>query len=227
VTQRIAVRSDEAAEGDRLGADPGDDAAQPIDVARLELALAIVELSPSGDLGIELLADRPGEGGDEIARDRGSAPPSSARRRPRSRRAEAGDRIDLGPPHPHPDRDQPVGLLDLTGGPRRLTIAPSSIRSQRGRVSVAIRALAATSGMSGRGSAVAPLVATSSRFSASARLARTKPALSPQSWRTPSKVSAWNGWVPISAAMASVSWISPPAPRSPRRGSRITSGWRM
>ena len=48
-----------------------------------------------------------------------------------------------------------------------------------------------------------------------ARLAMTKPALSPQSWRTASTLSAWNGCVPISLAIASVSWISPPAPRSP------------
>ena len=62
--------------------------------------------------------------------------------------------------------------------------------------------------------------ATSSRASASARLAMTKPVLSPQSWRSPSKVRPWKGCVPIRAAMPSVSWISPPAPlpSAPRIG---------
>src|SRR6202008_4070777 len=40
--------------------------------------------------------------------------------------------------------------------------------------------------------------AISGRSSASAILAWMKPALSPQSWRVPSKVRAWKGWRPIS-----------------------------
>ncbi len=47
------------------------------------------------------------------------------------------------------------------------------------------------------------------------QIGQDKPALSPQSWRTASTLSAWNGCRPISLAMPSVSWISPPAPRSP------------
>ena len=35
------------------------------------------------------------------------------------------------------------------------------------------------------------------------------------------------GWVPISLAIASVSWISPPAPVSCASSARMTSGWRM
>ena len=46
------------------------------------------------------------------------------------------------------------------------------------------------------------------------RVGLEKPSLSPQSKRRPSKRRPWNGVRPISAAMASVSWISPPAPRS-------------
>jgi hypothetical protein len=43
----------------------------------------------------------------------------------------------------------------------------------------------------------------------------------------PSKVTAWNGCVPIIRAIASVSWISPPAPLPWLSSTRITSGWRM
>ena len=45
----------------------------------------------------------------------------------------------------------------------------------------------------------------SSRSSASASVASTKPVLFPQSKRRPSNVTAWNGWSPIIRAIASVS----------------------
>ena len=45
-------------------------------------------------------------------------------------------------------------------------------------------------------------------------------------WR-PAKVTAWNGCWPIIRAIASVSWISPPAPASCPSRTRITSGWRI
>ena len=66
--QSVAIGRDEAAKGDRLGPYPGDCRAQFVDVARLQIAFAIIEpVAEIGDLGIELLADRTGEAGDEIA----------------------------------------------------------------------------------------------------------------------------------------------------------------
>jgi hypothetical protein len=58
-------------------------------------------------------------------------------------------------------------------------------------------------------------------------LACRNPTLSPQSYRAQVVSTAWNGVLPISFAIASVSWISPPAPFS--RLSRIVkiSGCKM
>ena len=67
----------------------------------------------------------------------------------------------------------------------------------------------------------------SSRASPRARLARTKPLASPQSWRSPSKVTPWNGCCPIRAAMPSVSWISPPAPLPRLARTGMISGCKM
>ena len=54
--------------------------------------------------------------------------------------------------------------------------------------------------------------ARSLRASAKATLASRNPALLPQSNRRPSKRRPWNGTRPMVRAMASVNWISPPAP---------------
>ena len=70
--------------------------------------------------------------------------------------------------------------------------------------------------------------ATSSRFSASARLAMTKPILSPQSWRSPSKTRPWKGWRAdqrrhrvgqLDLAAGALRRILP--------STRMISGWRM
>ena len=95
--------------------------AQSVDLARLASSLSqSSSWSPSAaTCGIELLADRPGEGGDEVARIEDPARLHLLDHgRGRGERA-AGDRIDLAAPHPHPDRDQPVGILELGSRPGR------------------------------------------------------------------------------------------------------------
>ncbi len=89
---------------------------------------------------------------------------------------------------------------------------------------VSAEALSRASSRSAIARTCAPI---SSRSSASASVASTKPILLPQSKRRPAKVTAWNGCWPIIRAIASVSWISPPAPLPWFSSVRITSGWRM
>lgn len=99
-------------EGYGLGSDPCDPRPQPIDVPGFKLGFAIVQIvAESGHLGVELLADRPCEGRDQIA---GIEDDARLHLRPhlRGRRERAAsDRIDPALPGPQADRNQPVAIL--------------------------------------------------------------------------------------------------------------------
>ena len=119
--QGVAIGRDEAAEGDRLGPDPRDRRAQFVDrcaaADRFRNRRARRRARrPAGSSCLLIVRAK------AATRSPGSwiSPPSSASATAAvAASVSAGHRVDLAAPHPHPDRDQPVGIVGLARRPGR------------------------------------------------------------------------------------------------------------